>query len=202
MAKNKKGAKKNKQGMKAKPAELSANSLVCTVGHLMALDIWGRLGTDMYTTRLSYEILMTTDSAGKFIVTLSNLPSGFANWANYVNVFDEYRVLGAHVMIKPSRFNGQLVTQAPVVTLIDYDSSANVTSYGQAGQYASSQETPGGVKLSRWFVMSGAENAAFVTTSAPVASWYIKFFSTGNTVSMDLGRVRVDFFVQFRGLGI
>jgi len=194
--------KKQKTQKKSKPHELSAQSQVCSVAHLKALDAWGRLGTDTYTTRLSYEILMTTDSAGKFIVTLSNLPSGFANWSNYVNVFDEYRVLGAHLMIKPSKFNGQLVTQTPVVTLIDYDSSANITSYGQAGQYASSMETPGGMKVDRWFVMSGSENAQFVTTSAPVATWYLKFFSTGSTVSMDLGRVRVDFFIQFRGLGI
>lgn len=197
-----KGKKNSKKKNNGKPAELSAQAQVCPISHLKSLDRWGRTGTDCYTLRVSYEIAFTTDAAGKTIIVLSNLPTGFANWASLVTVFDEYRVLGAHVQLRPIQFNGSLVVQAPVMVLLDRDSASSITSYGQAGQYASATETPGGLAIDRWFNMSGSEDAGFVSTNAPNTTWWIKFFSTGNTVSMDIGRLRVDFFLQFRGLGI
>lgn len=194
--------KNKKRKETKKPRELSAQAQICPISHLQAIDRWGRVGTDCYTLRVAYEIAFATDAAGKTIIVLSNLPTGFANWASFVTVFDEYRVLGAHVQLRPIEFNGSVVVQAPVISLIDYDSAASLTTYGQAGQYASAIETPGGKRLDRWFAMSGSENAQFISTNSPVANWWIKFFSTGNTVSMDIGRLRIDFFLQFRGLGI
>ncbi len=129
-------------------------------------------------------------------------PSGLANWASYKAVFDEYRVLGIEYEFVPYQFNGELVIQSSVAAVIDYDDSTMLTSYTLATRYPSCVEVPGGRTLKILQIMSGAENAQFISTNATAATAWIKSYSSGNTVSTTIGRLRVFFVIQFRGPGI
>jgi hypothetical protein len=157
---------------------------------------------DLFTTIMVLDALVTTDGSGVYHNEVGSNPSADANWATLAAAFDEYRTLGIEVEFRPIEWNGGLIQQAPITSVIDYDNNAALTGYTLAAQYSSVIEFPGGRSFNRRALMSGAENAQFLSTASPANVYWIKFYSANNTATTNIGRLLVKHLVQFRGKGI
>lgn len=159
---------------------------------------------DLVTTKFGYDVDCASDSSGNINTVLANNPNVTANWGDYTAVWDEYRCLAMEVQFKPTQYVGgaSAMAFAPIIVVIDYDSIAALTGYTLGSQYSSQKEFPGGRPWKRTIYLSGVENCGFISTLSPIANGYIKTWSASNTVSLKLGRFHVEYFVQFRGLGI
>jgi len=157
---------------------------------------------DTYTMEMIYDQPFIVDGSGTSALVVGNNPASTANWASAVALFDEYRVLAMKLEYKPVEFNGSAITQAPMVTVLDYDTAAALTGYTLAAQYSSQKEFRGTNSWKRTAYMSGVENSGFSSTGSPVNTFWIKVYTTGNTATTGLGRYVVTFCIQFRGKGI
>jgi hypothetical protein len=159
---------------------------------------------DLFTLKAGLDVEITTDASGVYSLVQSDNPSGVANWSSFSSVWDEYRVLAVRVLFKPHTMVGgaSAITFAPIITVLDYDNAAVLTGYTLASQYSSQKEFPGNRSWKRTIYMSGSENADFTSTASVVSTKYIKGYSSGNSASLKLGRLHIEFFIQFRGLGI
>lgn len=158
---------------------------------------------DLYTTIMVVDNMLTTDGSGVIASAAGDAPSTDANWAAIASVFDEYRTLGTIVKFHPKKYVGSSIyTFAPIVTVIDLDTATNLTGYTLASQYSSCKEHEASQGWTRYMPMSGFENASFISTGSPASKCYVKWYSSGNTASTDLGRLQVYHVVQFRGKGI
>lgn len=156
------------------------------------------------TLELGSDLSITTDGSGLLATVISATPTNASNWSNFVNVFDEYRVLAVRVEFKPLLIAGGSTStyMAPIIHVIDRDSSVALTSYTLANRYTSARETPGGKPFSQTIYMSSVEEAGFVSVSTTKTLGWFQFYSSGNTASFTLGRCKLTYIVQFRGLGI
>lgn len=163
-----------------------------------------RFQQDLYTIPMDQDITVTTDTSGVIQTVIGNLPSTASNWSTFAAAFDEYRVLAFQVKFSAYDFNGgpTTVIRAPIVVVTDYDSSTAFTTYTTASQYSSVKEYAGGVSWTYSAFMSGVENSGFISTSAPVANFWVKTWSAGNINSTSIGRFKTRYIVQFRGKGI
>jgi hypothetical protein len=157
---------------------------------------------DTYTMEMIYDQPLSSDGSGNNNLTLGNSPASTSNWSNVSAVFDEYRVLAMKLQYRPNEFNGGSVVQAPITSVIDYDTSAALTGYTLAAQYSSQVEFRGSQNWTRTAYMSGVENSGFVSTGSPGNTFWIKLYTSGNTINTTLGRYVITFVVQFRGKGI
>jgi len=103
---------------------------------------------------------------------------------------------------EPIKFNGQVLAQAPIAVVVDMDSSTALSSYVIGTEYSSDKMIAGGTRWTKDAYMSGSENSGFQSTTAPTATFWIKSYSSQNSVSITLGRFLVYYLVQFRGKGI
>lgn len=160
--------------------------------------------TDCYTTTMTYDLAATTDGAGLLALVFGSNPSNGSNWSNAATFFDEYRTLGMQLEFEPLYVSGGSTATifASIITVIDYDSSATMSTYSIATQYSSVLEFPGNKHWKRIALMSGVENSVYTSTASPVNQYYIKLFSSGNTFSATIGRFKLTYLVQFRGKGI
>jgi len=198
---NKKSSQKGKDHRYRVHKELRADVVQCDSSIWNSVHLMG-LQQDTYTIFMDYDAVVTTDSSGNISPTYGNNPSSTSNWASIAATFDEYRVLAMQVSYKPFEFNGGNVVQAPVTTVFDYDTSAALTGYTLAAQYSSCKEVAGRAGFSRTIYMSGVENGAFNSTGSPVNTFWVKVWSSGNTINTPMYRSFLRFIVQFRGKGI
>jgi len=205
---NKHSGKKNNKdsiwlsGIPRKPLEVHPMCADIPVKYLKSVIKYCQGEIDTYTTIVGTDVDAATDSSGNIAQVFTNNPSGLSNWTALATVFDEYRVLGIELKFKPILFNGNLVNQAPIVTVNDYDSNAALTGYTLAAQYSSFQESAGGKPYVKYITMSGIENSVFTSTGSPSPTFYMKLWSSGNTPSIKIGRYTLKFILQFRGKGI
>lgn len=159
---------------------------------------------DTYTVRIIDDMQIATDSSGKYAVAVSQISTGSPNWTSFAACFDEYRTLAMRVTVKPYRFAGgaSSTVLAPIVGVVDMDTSAVLTGYTLASQYSSYKEVPGGDLFSITALMSGAENSVYQSTGSVTALWYVKIYTAGNTVSLNFANLTIERIVQFRGKGI
>jgi len=196
--KRKNKGKKNSKRL----TELSADCLVCPKGLLDQYIRHGAGELDTYTMVFRQDGTLTSDGSGTLNTVWSNNPSPSANWTGAAAVYDEYRTLMYRVEFEPIMFNGQVIAQAPIAICVDMDTSTALTAYSLAAQYSSDKVQAGG---KRWHIeayMSGVPTGQFISTGSPVANCWIKSYSTGNSVSVTLGRYLVSYLIQFRGKGI
>jgi len=158
---------------------------------------------DVYTLKMIFDTPATTNSSGNLNDVFGNLPSVASNWSNIAAVFDEYRVLAMKLSFKSNFFTGgTLVSLAPIVSVVDLDTSPALTSYVFASNYSSAKEFKAMTNWSRTYLMSGTENTGFISTASPTTTAYIKVWSASNPASTLIGRYVVNYYVQFRGKGI
>lgn len=186
-------------------AELKAKVIQCPVNLPSQIDLKTRAQLDTYTTKMVYDVAITTGAgAGEISPVFGSSPTTASNWATAASFFDEYRVLAVKLEYRPNWFatGATTVILAPISSVIDLDTSGNLTSYTAAAQYSSVKETRGMMPFTRFAYMSGPENSQFLSTAAPVNTINIKVYSSGNPASTVIGRFVQTFYIQFRGKGI
>lgn len=185
--------------------ELSAEATDCSPASFRAIKAGLKSGLqqDCYTIRMDYDTTCTTDGGGVFAVTYADNPSGDSNWSSAAAFFDEYRVLVTQVKFSPNvTSGGSLFVYAPIITVTDYDSSSALTGYTLASQYSSVVEHGGNKPWTHTAYMSGTADGGFTSTASPAAKYWVKTYTSGNSVSSVLGRIHIVHWVQFRGKGI
>jgi len=160
---------------------------------------------ELFTCVLPYDVAISSDVSGNIQQTFSNDPNNSAYWSSYYQNFDQYRVLGVRLTYEPLIIVGgsTATVRAPISVVTDYDDSASLTAYSLAETYSDHQRHYSDkrfVKISCENVSSDGWNNAI--TSAPTNSFWVKLFSSGNSFSTAMGRVLIEYVVQFRGRGI
>jgi len=162
--------------------------------------------TDVYTTLIPFETGISSDSSGNVSNVFSNDPNNSAYWSSISSNFEQWRVLGVRMQFVPSYASGGSVTiyKSPLIYVTDFDSSAVLTSYALARTFSNAREVPSTKPFTITAVEddSSAANWNDVQTAVPVNSLWIKFFGTGFTASSPLGRVTIDYIVQFKNRGV
>jgi hypothetical protein len=176
----------------------------CNIAELDRVDRLALLQKDLHTVRLVFETTANTTGAGAIVDVFGSNPSNCAGWTNLAAVFDEYRTLAIRLKFRPLRFEtgSSTLTLAPIGVVADYDTATALSSYAGGALYSSYQEYSAGTQFSKVMLMSGAENAQFLTTGSPSSSMYLKTFSSNNTISLLIGRWECEYYVQFRGKGV
>lgn len=197
-------SKNSKSGSKNARRELSPNVAVCPKSLIPSIDRFLVAELDCYTTTIVEDLVSTTSAGGVINDVYSSSPSTGSNWANAALVFDEYRVLAMRITYIPYNVTGVSFTSTPVVSVIDNDTATALTGYTLASQYSSVAEHSAGpnTSWSQTAYMSDFNSGQFRSTGSPVATYWIKLYSTGNTASVGVARVQVKRYVQFRGKGI
>jgi hypothetical protein len=157
---------------------------------------------DLTTIRASYDANQTSTAGGLLQTVLAADPTQLSLWTQFNALYDEFRVLAHKVTFSPVKYNGSVISQAPILTVIDRDSSAVITSYTVGCESASNLEFSGGEPWSRTVFMDGIEDAGFMNTATFASAsspWWIKIYSSGNTATTDMGHIKVDLIIQFRG---
>ena len=150
---------------------------------------------------ISVDNPVNTDGSGNNALVISITGTNLANWANLKLVFDEFRVLAWRCEFHPTKISGgsSVSLQAPIFSVIDLDSATPLNSTALANQYASCRIHSPDKRFSRTYIMTGAENAQFITTlgTLPVFG-YIKLWTTLNTAAINLGQMMSYAVIQFR----
>jgi hypothetical protein len=161
---------------------------------------------DVYTTLVPFETGISSDSSGNVSNVFSNDPNNSAYWTTIVSNFEQYRVLGVKFSFVPNTIHGGTVTiyKSPFVYVTDFDSSAVLTSYGLARTFSNCREIESTKRFSILAVEDDSSQAGWndVATNPPSNPLWIKFFGTGFTASTPLGRVTIDYVVQFKNRGV
>lgn len=132
-----------------------------------------------------------------------NNPNLCNDWSNWAANFKEYRVLGMEVHTIPANrgflgTNGTTQLQGAMITVKDRISSTALTSYAVAMNFPSSKLFHTTDKTSTSMKAAGTEEMTWITTSTPVANYWIKLFGTGLTISSVYGNYFIYYRVQFR----
>jgi hypothetical protein len=151
---------------------------------------------------LQLTIGLVSTVGGVLANSYGNAPSSAADWASWANVYDEYRTLGFSIHYIPTNQYGKSAN-TPIcrmmMTVVDNDSGGALGSFASAAAYESckpvSLEHPWQLEQK----MSGPLQATFVTTAAPAASGWIKFYTDSLTASTEYGIMFFRWLVQFRG---
>jgi len=196
---------KNKGRSKGKPKELSSAAISVRPGITNRYLQRCRFETDTYTTLLVDDLAIVADGSGIINTVIANDPTVTLNWASLKACFDEIRILAMEIDFKSIWVAGGSTTtfQTPILSVVDLDSNSALTSYDLGAQKGSAVEHR---PQSNWKVealMSGSGPGQFYSTSlgGTLNNMWIKFYSTGNTASMGVGRVTRRIVAQFRGKG-
>lgn len=157
------------------------------------------------TVLLSGEAALTANGSGILAAVYDDNPSVLSPlWTSLAACFDSYRVLAFKVSFKPLWGTGgaTITYWSPIASVIDRDDSAALASYNNAMTYATHKETPGQASFSQLSCAQSPEDMTFLNTGSPSARGWVKLYSTGNSASITVGRVMVEYLTQFRQLGI
>lgn len=161
---------------------------------------------DLVTTQVNFYGSVTS-TAGGILNTVWDSWSQLSNtsdWTSFQALFQECRILSMRVTLVPwNKFNQPTTSAlAPVISVLDRDSAAALTSLNGSISYASAQVHEPSMQFSRVIKMGDTAEATFTATNSSPGSTdrlYIKVYSAGNVVSTTLYDYYTELVVQFRG---
>lgn len=159
---------------------------------------------DTHTVILHNDVAITSAGDSTVATVFSDTPSVVADWTQWADVFEEYRVLDMVVDFLPMIITGgsSLSALAPLLSVVDRNDATALTGYAAGEEFASCQEHSIRYPFRVHNPMSGVSDSVFESTASPANHRWTKFFSTGSTASITIGRVMQTFVVQFRGAGL
>lgn len=159
-----------------------------------------RSESDLHSVLLTYTEFLSSDGAGVMKPIYSDDVSGYADWASFAAVYDEYRALGLRVEYFPdNRYSKTTTICRPLITALDRNDATVLASYSTAVAYASATKESLEDPWVREIRMNGVEDAEFVTTSTPAAKNYFKAYASGLSATVEYGMIVLYCLVQFRG---
>jgi len=214
MPKSKKRGGKKKTSAKQK--EVPGNVVVYNGP---VVPYYDSMSLDLHTQVLTYDATALSSGAGLMDPTFQfSNPNPAADWSNFIAIYDEYRVLAMDVVFCPNMEDtlntaGLAQLFAPMLSVIDRDTNAALTTYAAALNYGSINYHTLTKKARREMKMSGVnseisggipsgEGVFLNCQSAPTLSGSIKFVAVGLTANSTYGHFYVRWLVQFRGRGV
>lgn len=146
----------------------------------------------------TYQAAATTSGGGAIDLVFGNSPAVLNDWSTLAATWHEYRVLAIALKYVPIK---QVASWAygPAHVTVDRKSSAALGGITAAIQHESLQLH---TMYSPWEVSAKAESVedlSFASTSSPVASFYIKVYSSDNATIQTIGRFYLTFLLELRG---
>lgn len=159
-----------------------------------------RLQTDMIVTLIKESGTIASTAGGVIasVLPCTNPPST-SKWNSLVARYDEYRVLGAELIIVP--INKYLTTKTDVsgVGVVDLDDVTALTSIGNGVYYESSVV---GYCVKEWkliYRMSGVRLSTYIPTASPLSLAGFKMYFAGLTASTNYFNYYLTMRVELRG---
>jgi len=154
-----------------------------------------------------------SSGAGVIVGAVSTNPNGTANWADWVQVFDEFRVLAVEVEFFPrNRYSKTTTVCVPGYAAIDHSDSTAPSGATELQEHEScrimSLEDPwtdrtdfaGSKQPSLKWRMNGIEESQFLNTSSfTQVPGAIKYYFSNLSNSTIYGLFFTNYIVQFRG---
>lgn len=160
-----------------------------------------KLQADLRTVELSFATTITSSGGGQVVNVFPLNISAFNENANFIALFDEWRLLSAEMEFVPAAegaLNTVNLLSLPLVMVCDRDSSGAIPNYSGAINFSSAKVRAINMPQRIIYKMSGSEDAAFITsTSAAAASF--KLFANALTPSVNWGVVFCKALWQGRG---
>jgi len=159
---------------------------------------------DACIVNLSYSTAGIGSSVGLQFAVATNSVTTCGDWAGYVSLYDEFRVLGYQVDWLPNAGSGstQYVQSAGLRTSTHNPTNPGpFTSLGTQAQYADWEYFNTGERSTTRWKMCSTEEAQFLSTSGTpgAAGWINVFAPYATSTSTAYGVVLVTYAVQFRG---
>lgn len=160
---------------------------------------------ELLTVIVPYDTNIAADSSGNVQAVFSNDPNNSTYWVDYRSNFDSYRVLGMRVSFQAFTLTGgsSVTTRSPIAVITDYDDPTVLTGYALAETFSDHAR----YRAEQTWTKVACESATEVSwnttmASPPTNGMYVKLYSAGNSASLSLGRVKVEYLVQLRARGI
>ncbi len=153
-------------------------------------------------TTLNFTGILPSTAGGVIDSSYSNDPNSYslADWTSLVALYHEYRVLGVRVEYFPwNRYNKTTTVCTPLITVVDRAAAGTLGSYQAAMSHESAKKCSLEDPWSEEARMESIEEATYISTSSTTASFWIKFYADGLSVSTTYGRMFVYVVVQLRG---
>jgi len=162
------------------------------------------LQQDLFTTLMNFDFTLAADGSGTYSSNYSNSPSSCPDWGSFAAVWDEYRCLALRIVYTPVLYVGgsTAIQFQPITSVIDYDDGNVPATVSGMSEFSSFKEHK---PLQPFSVLALAQSAAdcqFIDCASPAATFNIHFLSIGNSASVNLGRIKTEYLVQFRGKGV
>lgn len=151
---------------------------------------------------LNFTGLLSSTAGGVIDTNYGNDPNsyGLTDWTNIVALWHEYRTLGFRVEFHPhNRYSKTTVVCTPLITAIDRVSSAALGSYQGAMSHESATKHSLEDPWIREVRMADIESSVFSSTAASIATYWMKFYADGLSVSTAYGRMFVYILLEVRG---
>jgi len=135
---------------------------------------------------------LSSDSSGNFLTVASNTPGNFSEYSALKLLWDEYRVLSMAVYYSPAAsvpatISGSSLVLAPIFVVADRDTATALTSYSNADNYASVKRFELDRRWSFSIRMSGVTDVTWLNLQSTASNYWMKFYSTGLTPSINYG---------------
>ena len=155
-----------------------------------------------YCINLVYAQTIATNASGVITSVFVNNLNNTTEAADFLPVFDEYRILGGEYIIVWNNNNtySASLLQGPIVSVIDRDNASALTSVGAAYAYESAKVHSTGRNFKVAVRMHSAEDATFMNTNPGTTNtWWVKLYASGLTPSVTYATAFVTLLMQFRG---
>lgn len=157
----------------------------------------------LYTIECRSVLSCASDGSGNITTVVDNNPSGYLDWSSIAALWDEYRPLSLLVEFRPNnRYSKTTTVTVPIYVVVDRDSVGAIASKNAAVQYEScstnSLDDPWR-KGAKTIGISGLTTTQWITTASPSATYCIKMFASGCSLSTTYGDLLITLLVQVRG---
>ncbi len=146
----------------------------------------------------TYQVAATTSGGGAIDLVFGNSPAVLNDWATLAGSWHEYRVLGMELKYVPIKLVASW-SYGPAHVTVDRKSSAALGAITAALQHESCKVETMYSKWQRAAKSESIEDLAFVATSSPASSYYIKVYSSDNATIQTIGRFYVTYLLELRG---
>jgi hypothetical protein len=152
---------------------------------------------------------ISSGATGVINTVFANNPNGTSEWASYIALYDEFRILAVRLSILPYQQGSLTVISDLCGIVFDNDDTTVLTNISSALEYDNCRliqtnwvPAKAGLTQYTWARPTSGANTAVLwqDVAVPAASpGSIKFYASGLSASTKYFSVQVEYFVEFRG---
>ncbi len=145
----------------------------------------------------TYYAAATTSAGGVIDVVFGNSPAVLAEWSSWQSLYHQYRVLGVKLEYVPVK-NVANWAYGFGQTVVDRSNSAALGGITAATNHESVKIHQMYNTWTREAKMSGVQDGGWIDIQSPVATFYVKCYSAGNSTIQTIGGFFLEYLIEFR----